>query len=111
MSREPKTGDVRLKYNTRKRLSEKISGVYGTGSVIDSEEFGFNMRANEMITNVNVFGLAMVRVIDRERFCAVVVCTNNQGRRTGKVKLMERLAKPDSFLNCSCEGDVLSFSS
>ena len=110
MNREAETGNVRLKCNTRKRLGEKICGIYDARSVIDDEEFRFNVGANEMITNVDVFGLAMVGIIDRERFCTIVVGTDSEGCGTGDLKLLNRLTKPDSFLNCTCKSDVFGFS-
>ena len=78
MSEEPEMGNVRLKCNTRKRLGEKICGIYDARSVIDDEEFRFNVGANEMIMNVDVFGLAMVGIIDGERFCSIVVSADSE---------------------------------
>jgi hypothetical protein len=64
MSGKPKTGNVRLKCDMRKGFCKEIGSVHDTGSVIDKEEFGFNMRTNEMIANVDVFGLAVIGIVD-----------------------------------------------
>ena len=64
MSRNPEMGNVGLKCDTRKRLGEEISGVYDSGSVIYNKKFGFNVRANEVIVDVDVFGLAVIGIID-----------------------------------------------
>jgi hypothetical protein len=64
MSGKPETGDVRLKRDTRERLGEKIGGVYNSRSVVDNKQFGFDVRVNEMITDVDVFSLAVIGIID-----------------------------------------------
>jgi hypothetical protein len=64
MSGKPETGNVRLKGNARKRFGKEIGSIYDSGGVIDYKEFGFNVRANEVISNVNVFGLSVIGIID-----------------------------------------------
>ena len=49
-----------LKNETRKRFCENICSVFNTWSVFDDERPRFNVRANEVIANVDVLGLAMV---------------------------------------------------
>ena len=73
MSRKPETGDVRLKSDTWKRLGEKVGSVNDPGSVINKKKLGFNVGANEMIANVDVFSLAVIRVVDRKRLSTVVI--------------------------------------
>lgn len=65
----------------------------------------------EVITNVDVFCFAVIRIIGGERLCAVVVCADDKRRWTRKLKLEKRLSKPDSLLNCTGESNILSFSS
>jgi hypothetical protein len=55
---------VRLKNDAREWLRENVCSVLNTRSVFDDEGVGFNVRANEMIVNVDVLGLSMIRVID-----------------------------------------------
>lgn len=57
-------GNVRLKNDAREWLCENVHSVFNTRSVFDNERVGFNMRANEMIADVDMLGLSMVRVID-----------------------------------------------
>jgi hypothetical protein len=64
MSREPETGNVRLKNETRKRFGKNVCSVFNTRSVLDNKRTRFNVRANEVIVNVDVLGLPMVGVID-----------------------------------------------
>jgi len=64
MSGKPETGDVRLKYDTRKRFGEKVGCVYGSGSVINEKKFGFNVRTNEVVANIDVLSLAVIGVVD-----------------------------------------------
>ena len=111
MSGKPKTGDVRLKSDMWKRLGEKVSSVNDPGSMINKKKFGFNVRVNEMIVNVDVFSLAVIRVVDRKRLSTVVISANKKRRWTRKLELMERCLQPDPFLNCTCESDILSFCS
>ena len=64
MSREPETGDVRLENDMRKRFCKNVCSVFNARSVFDNERPGFNMRAKEVIMDVNVLCFAMVGVID-----------------------------------------------
>ena len=64
---------MRLKDNARKRLCKNVRGVINAGSVFNDKGIGFNVRANEVITNVYVFGPAMVGVIDGEGLGTVIV--------------------------------------
>jgi hypothetical protein len=79
MSREPKTGDVRLEDNTMKRLGEKVGSVNNTGSVIYNKKFGFNVRTNEVITNIYVFGFSVIGIIGGERFGAIIIGADDEG--------------------------------
>jgi len=63
-SREPEMGDVRLENDMRKRFCKNVCSVFNTGSVFDNERPGFNMRANEVIADVDVLCFAVVGVID-----------------------------------------------
>ncbi len=63
MSREPETGNMRLKNDAREWLCENVCSVLDTRSVFDDKRVGFNMRANKMIVDVDVLGLSMIRVI------------------------------------------------
>jgi hypothetical protein len=102
---------VRLKCNTSKRLGEEVGSVDNPRSVINKEKFGVDVRADEVIANVNVLGLAVIGVVNWERLRAVVVSADDERWWTRELKLSKRLSKPDSLLDCSREGDVLSFSS
>jgi len=106
MSREPEMGNVRLENDTRKRFCKNVCSVFNTGSVFDNERPGFNMRANEVIADVDVLCFAVVGVIDQERLCAVVVSRENERARTVDAELVERLTEPNAFLNSTCEGNV-----
>ena len=64
MSGKPETGDVRLKSDMRESLGEEIGGVYNSRSVIDNKQFRFDVRTNEMITDVDVFSFAVIGIID-----------------------------------------------
>jgi hypothetical protein len=64
MSEEPETGNVRLKNDAREWLCENVCSVLDTRSMFDDEGVGFNVKANEMIADVDVLGLSMIRVID-----------------------------------------------
>jgi hypothetical protein len=55
---------VRLKDNARKRFCENVRGIFNAGSVFDNKRVGLDVGANEVITDVDVFGLPMVGVID-----------------------------------------------
>ena len=100
---------MRLKNDARERFRENICRVLNPWSMFDDERARFNVRANEMIMDVNMFGLAMVGVIDREGLGTIVVGGNDEGRRTINMELIKGLSKPDSFLNGTREGNVLSF--
>jgi hypothetical protein len=110
MSREPETGDVRLKNNTMKRLGEKVGSINNTRSVIYKKKLGFNMRTNKMITDVYVLGFPVIGVVGGEGLGTIIVSPDDEGRWTRKLELRERLSKPYSFLNRSCERNVLGFS-
>ena len=69
---------MRLKRDTRKRLGEEIGGVYDSRSVIYNEKLGFDMRMDEMITNVYVFSFAMIGVVDRERLGTIVISADDE---------------------------------
>ena len=73
MSGEPETGDVRLKNDTMKRFCEKVGGVNNTRSMIYEEKFGFNVRAYEMIANIDVLGLRMIVIVCGELQCSLIV--------------------------------------
>ncbi len=76
-------GNVRLENDTRKRFCKNICSVFNTGSVFDNERPRFNMRANEVIVNVNVLGFAIVEVIDQleERLSTIVVSRKDKRTR------------------------------
>ena len=102
---------MRLENETRKRFSEDICCVFDPWNVIDDERSGFNVRANEVIMDINVLGLPVVGVIDGERLGTVVVSQDNKQLRTVNVKLIKGLSKPDPFLNGTCEGNIFGLSS
>ena len=87
MSREPKTGNMRLENDTKKRLCENVRSVVDTRSMFNDKRIGFDMRANEMITDVDMLGLSMVGIIGRERSCTIVVGGENERRRAADLKL------------------------
>ena len=78
MSREPETGNMRLKNDTRERFRENVCSIFDSRSVRDNDRARFNVRANEMVTNVNVLGLAMVGVVDGEGLGPIVVDGENE---------------------------------
>ena len=51
---------MRLEDETRERFGEKIGGVCDARGVIDYEKFGFYVRANKMVTNVDMFCFPMI---------------------------------------------------
>jgi len=108
MNREPKTGNVRLKDNTRKRLCKNVHGVVDTWSMLDDERVGLNVGTYEMIADIDMFGLAVIRVVDREGPGTIVVSGENKRRRAANLELSEGLTKPNAFLNSTCESDVFS---
>jgi len=64
---------VRLENKTRKWFGEDICRVVDAWNMIDDERSRFDVRANEVITDVNMLGLPMIGVIDGERLGTVVV--------------------------------------
>src|ERR1700678_4744961 len=62
--REKNRTEPDLQTLTRERLGEEIGSVYNTRSVTDNKKLGFNVGANEMITDIYMFGFAMIRIID-----------------------------------------------
>ena len=93
---------MRLKDETRKRFCKNVCSVFDTRSVFDNERPRFNVRANEVVTNVDVFGFAMIGVVDRERFGTIIVGGKDKRARTIDSELIERLLEPYSFLNGAC---------
>jgi hypothetical protein len=78
--------------------------------MFNDKRIGFDMRANEMITDVDMLGLSMVGIIGRERSCTIVVGGENERRRAADLKLSKGLPEPNAFLNSTRESNVLGFS-
>lgn len=97
-STEPKSGDVLLKFDTCKRFCENVGGVDDPGSVLDVEVTILNLRAYEMIADINVFGFSVRRIIGSEGESTIVVCFNEKSGGARDVKFIERLAYPHAFL-------------
>ena len=55
MSTKPKTGDMLLKLDACEGLRKYVSGVDDPGSMLDLEVVIFNLRVNEVVTNVDMF--------------------------------------------------------
>jgi hypothetical protein len=55
---------VRLKSNTMKRFGKEVGSVCNTGSVINNKKLGFNVRTNEMVTDIYVFCFAVIGIVD-----------------------------------------------
>jgi len=72
--------------------------------MLDHKRPGFDVRANEVIANVDVFGFAMIGIINQERLSTIVVGGKNKRARAVNLKLSNGLTEPDSFLN----GEVLA---
>src|SRR6266571_8802949 len=103
-------GNVRLKDNTRKRLCKNVRGVVDTWSMLDDKRVGLNVGTYEMIADIDMFGLAVIRVIDREGPGTIVVSGENKRRWAANLELSEGLAKPNAFLNSTCESNIFSLS-
>jgi hypothetical protein len=68
-----------LKLHASKGFCEDVGGVDDTQSVKDFELSILNVRANKMISYVDVFGTSMRRVIGGQRKCTVVVSGDDEG--------------------------------
>jgi len=68
-----------LKLDAAKRFGEDVGRIDDPRSVNDVELFVFDVRANEMISYINVLRASMRRVVGRQRKCTVVVGCNDKG--------------------------------
>ena len=68
-----------LKLDAAKRFGEDVSRIDDPRSVNDVELIVFDVRANEMISYVNVFRASMRRVVGCQRKCTIVVGCNDEG--------------------------------
>ena len=109
-SREPETGNVRLKNDARERLRKNICSVDDPRSVFNNERIRRDVRTDEVVANINVFGLSMIGVVDRERPGTIVVGREDERRWATNLELSKGLTKPDTFLNSTRESNVLGFS-
>ena len=76
--------------------------------MLDDERVGLNVGTYEMIADIDMFGLAVIRVVDREGPGTIVVSGENKRRRAANLELSKGLTKPNAFLNSTCESDVFS---
>ena len=97
---------MRLKNETRKRLRENVCSVIDAGSVLNDERIGFNVRVNEVIANIDMFGLSVVGVIDGEGLGTIVVSGENERQQATNLELSKGLSKPYSFLNSPSECNI-----
>jgi hypothetical protein len=78
-----------LESNAGEGLGEDVCGIDDPGGVCDEKRLCFDMGADEVIADVDVFGLAVIGVIDREGFSPIVICRDDKQQWAGKLKLVQ----------------------
>ena len=61
--------------------------------MLDDERVGLNVGTYEMIADIDMFGLAVIRVVDREGPGTIVVSGENKRRQAANLELSEGLTK------------------
>ena len=75
------------KFCASKRFGEDVGRVGDPRSVDDGDRAGLDMGANEVVADVDVFGLAVGRVVFGQRASTFVVSGDDEGGWGGYVEL------------------------
>ena len=78
-----------LESNAGEGLGENVCGVDYPGGVCDEKRLCLDMGADEVIVYADVFGLAVIGVVDQEGFSPIVICGYDKRRWAGKLKLVK----------------------